>query len=210
MSKSTKETILQAAVQLFNVQGYTGTSLRDIAKKANVNVSNIAYYFENKRGLLEYGLTMFFEGYMKVVEEGYYHTKLGARGRLKQITENILLYQSQNLPLTRFVLREVSIDSQVIREIMSTYVVKERYYFKNIFEEGIRSKEFKSFSINYMIIQYKSLISMPFLNSYYLAEVLQILPQESYFVKKYSREINHWIDQVLCLSSSDSLDKVIP
>lgn len=50
---STKDTIVDAAILLFNIKGFDGTSIRDIAKKAKVNPANISYYFEGKQGLLE-------------------------------------------------------------------------------------------------------------------------------------------------------------
>jgi len=197
MGRNTKDVILDSAISLFNTKGYSGTSIRDISTKANVNVSNIAYYFQNKRGLLEYCFTTFFEEYLAEIEKGFHLLSDGATVCLKEITKRILHFQFQNLQLTRFILREMSIDSQVVREIMSTYYVKERYFFKKVFEEGMRTREFLPLSINYMIIQYKGLLSMPFLNTFYVSEVLHVFPHEQYFAKKYLQEINNWIDGVL-------------
>jgi AcrR family transcriptional regulator len=45
--------ILQAAEQLFAEDGFDGTSVRDIAKKANVNIAMISYYFGSKEKMLE-------------------------------------------------------------------------------------------------------------------------------------------------------------
>lgn len=208
MEQSTKDAIVEAAILLFNEHGFNGTSIRDIAKKANVNVSNIAYYFENKRGLLEHCFTEYFEAYLYQIESGFNYKEEGALGRIKKITEKILRFQCENIHLTRLVLREISIDSQMMREIMSTYCVKERYFFKKVFEEGIRTKEFHTFSINYMIIQYKSLLAMPFLNTYYLAEVLQVFTTESYFVKKYTKEIEIWLENVICNQKQQQLTLV--
>jgi len=48
---STKENILQVATQLFAKQGFNGTSIRDIAKEADVNLGAINYHFKNKENL---------------------------------------------------------------------------------------------------------------------------------------------------------------
>ncbi len=45
--------ILQVAEQLFADDGFDGTSVRDIAKNAQVNVAMISYYFGSKEKLLE-------------------------------------------------------------------------------------------------------------------------------------------------------------
>jgi len=46
--------ILQMAEKLFAENGFDGTSIRDIAKEANVNIAMISYYFGSKEKLLEY------------------------------------------------------------------------------------------------------------------------------------------------------------
>jgi AcrR family transcriptional regulator len=46
-----RERILGAALRLFADQGYTSTSVRDIAHAADVNIAAIAYYFGDKAGL---------------------------------------------------------------------------------------------------------------------------------------------------------------
>ena len=45
--------ILNVAERLFAEEGFDGTSVRDIAKKANINVAMISYYFGSKEKLLE-------------------------------------------------------------------------------------------------------------------------------------------------------------
>lgn len=206
---NTRDAIIESAILLFHTKGFSGTSIRDIAKKAGTNVSNISYYFGHKHGLLEACLTTYFEAYLEQVEEGYQGDNDCATERLKRVTHKILHYQCRNIHLTRLVLREISLDTQMVREIMSTYLVKEKYFLRKIFEDGIASKEFQSFSINYMIIQYKSLLTMPFLNAYYLAEVLQVFPNETYFAKKYYKELCHWIDEVVCTTNNERLPMVL-
>ena len=44
--------IMDVAERLFGSQGYDGTSVRDIAQEAGVNVAMISYYFGSKEGLL--------------------------------------------------------------------------------------------------------------------------------------------------------------
>lgn len=55
-SKQTKEKIVQAAIQLFQVRGYEKTTSNDIAAEAGVSVGSFYVYFTDKRQLL---LTIF-------------------------------------------------------------------------------------------------------------------------------------------------------
>lgn len=50
---SKEENILFAAEELFAEKGFNGTSTREIAKEAQVNVSMISYYFGSKEKLFE-------------------------------------------------------------------------------------------------------------------------------------------------------------
>jgi hypothetical protein len=209
VKKNSKEAIVEAAIILFNTNGFHGTSIRDIATKANVNVANIAYYFENKHGLLEYCLTTYFEQYLMKIEEALPLLEDHPANCLKKVAENILAFQCNNIQFTRFILREMSIDSQMVREIMSTYYVKEKYYFRKILEKGMQTKVFRSQSLPYMIIQFKGLLTMPFLNTQYVTEVLHVFPQERFFQEKYLQEICYWIDGVIEVSSFFQTKKAV-
>ncbi|MHC0037347.1 forespore capture DNA-binding protein RefZ [Pseudoneobacillus sp. C159] len=202
MKNNSKEKIVQAAIKLFNSTGFHGTSIRDIAAEAKVNVANIAYYFESKHGLLEYCLTTYFEQYLKGMEEALPLLEDDPVKCLKQVAKNIIDFQCRNLQFTRFILREMSIDSQVVREIMSTYYVKEKYYYNRILEFGLRKRIFRPHSIPFTIIQLKGLLSMPFLNTQYATEVLHVFPQERFFQEKYLQEIYLWIDSLKSIGIS--------
>jgi len=45
--------IIEKAETLFATKGYSGTSIRDIAKAANVNLAMVSYYFGSKEKLME-------------------------------------------------------------------------------------------------------------------------------------------------------------
>ncbi|MES2775022.1 MAG: TetR family transcriptional regulator [Bacteroidota bacterium] len=45
--------ILETAERLFAAKGFDGTSVREIAKEANINLASISYYFGSKEKLME-------------------------------------------------------------------------------------------------------------------------------------------------------------
>jgi len=51
--QSRKDSIMQVAERLFARRGYNGVSLREITRKAGVDVAMIKYYFDNKQGLFD-------------------------------------------------------------------------------------------------------------------------------------------------------------
>ena len=53
MNSGSKEKILKVAIKEFAEKGYEPVTTRDICAKADINISAIYYYFQNKRGLYE-------------------------------------------------------------------------------------------------------------------------------------------------------------
>ncbi|MCA6454520.1 MAG: helix-turn-helix transcriptional regulator, partial [Chitinophagaceae bacterium] len=48
-----KQHILNAAIELFAEKGFEGSSIRDLAARADVNVAMVNYYFGSKEKLFE-------------------------------------------------------------------------------------------------------------------------------------------------------------
>jgi AcrR family transcriptional regulator len=196
---SSKDKVIQSAITLFNSKGYDGTSIRDIAANANVNVATVSYYFKNKKGLLEHLISSYLDQYIKVMESAILQSKhQNTRECLHQVIKAILQFQSENRHLSRFVFREMTLDNVLTREVMSTYLAKEKFYLKQLFEQGIRTKEFRKLSIPSVIAQLKGMLSMPFLQPQYLTEVLHVIPYDDYFFKQFMKEMHNWIDLSIC------------
>lgn len=66
--------IMEAAEQLFAEQGFAGTSVRDIAEKAGVNLAMISYYFGSKEKLME-AMFSYWGQYMQLQLQSLLHTK---------------------------------------------------------------------------------------------------------------------------------------
>src|SRR5215510_13356736 len=66
--------IMETAETLFAEKGFNGTSVRDIAEKANVNLAMISYYFGSKDKLLE-ALFSYRGEYLKITLENMIENK---------------------------------------------------------------------------------------------------------------------------------------
>ena len=76
-----RERILQAAVSLFASHGFAETGVRELAARAEVNLSMVNYFFGSKKGLLKEILDSFFSGYLAIageelVGDGNLHSRL--------------------------------------------------------------------------------------------------------------------------------------
>ncbi|WP_409289808.1 forespore capture DNA-binding protein RefZ [Peribacillus sp. SCS-37] len=194
----TKAAIVQSALYLFHIKGFHATSIRDISSRAGVNSATISYYFKNKNGLLEYCLTSYLEEYLLLMERHfdtlYIHGPLGC---LERLVRDIFDFQRANHLAARFVYGEISLDSSLNREILSTYWTKEKYYLTAMLEAGIEEGIFRSLPSPLFILQLKGLLTAPLLHAQYAMEVLYQFPNEEYFTRKYREEIHHYIHMYL-------------
>jgi AcrR family transcriptional regulator len=65
---SQSQKILQTAFQCLSTRGYANVSMRDIADKAGVVLSQLNYYFKNKEGLFTEVIKMMMHQYLHEVE----------------------------------------------------------------------------------------------------------------------------------------------
>lgn len=196
----TKRAIVEAAIVLFHSNGYDGTSIRDIAQKAKINPANIAYYFKNKNGLLEYCFINYLEQYTNIIEQEIIQLEyISADQCFKNIITKLLQFQGRHFNAARFITREMSLDTTLNREILSTYMAKERYYFQYVIEQGIKSKHFRKINIPIFILQLKGLLTAPVLHTHYATELLQIVPREAYFTENYKQQCIDFLTHHLLL-----------
>lgn len=197
---STRETVIHSALRLFNMGGYDGTSVRAIAADAGVNIALVSYYFGGKQGLLEYLMASFFEGYLNNLEKAELDAEeagVPPDERLVCVADALIGYQQQSLYLSRFVHREMTLDNQLVRELMASYLMKEKFLLTRLFEKV--SPEFKidPLSADFAILQYRDMIMMPFLQPQFLRKVFYLQPGEPSFRMSYLRYIRKWVKQLV-------------
>src|SRR4051812_41457728 len=108
-SEETHQNLLKAATHLFARYGLDGTTVRDIAAHAGVNLSLVSYYFEGKEGLYracieEFGNTRLkdCQGLLSSVQSAEEF-----RIRIELIIDSILTSQAEHPELSKILCREI-------------------------------------------------------------------------------------------------------
>ncbi|GAB3791988.1 forespore capture DNA-binding protein RefZ [Virgibacillus kimchii] len=190
-----KQKVVEAASSLFFQKGFHGTSVRDIAEKASVNVSLISYYFKGKQGLLEYAVTHYYEEYLNVMEAELEKTeKLTALDRLKTLIFTIIQYKQSNHQFSCFVHRELSLDSVFVREMAVTYLAKENHYLQHAFQRTMENRKMNSDEKHYLFMQLKGMLITPYImhNEWKNDRAADFTGE--IFVNKYVKTIHQWLD----------------
>lgn len=99
------ERILNAALEVFAEQGYTGASTREIARRAGVHQPAIAYHFHNKEALWRAAADAVFEDFSATLKAGM----KGAgndEDRLRRLAELYVRFVAQKPEWATFVVHE--------------------------------------------------------------------------------------------------------
>lgn len=188
----TKQKVVDAASFLFFQKGFHGTSVRDIAERASVNVSLISYYFNSKQGLLEYAVTNYFEMYLQLLEKELEESDdLNDIKKLKKMIHTIITYKTDYFQLTSFIHRELSLDSTFVREMTVTYLAKENHLLSRLFFSILDQNNMRQRFFLYM--QLKGMILSPYILKHEWNN--QMLDEHAYqnFINSYTETINQWI-----------------
>ncbi len=144
MNNDKREHIMEVAVELFATNGFEGTSIRQLAKKANVNIAMINYYFGSKEKLfetiLEHKAT-----YMRIRIEAVEADKsLTEIEKLDQIIEDYVTRFLSQPEFHRVLQQELLVSQrESLHHNVISLFVKNTQNVVAIIEKGIRKKQFR-------------------------------------------------------------------
>ncbi|MFN8545431.1 MAG: TetR/AcrR family transcriptional regulator [Candidatus Binatia bacterium] len=133
----TREKILETAMRLFSTQGYSNTSLSQVAKEAEVSKALIFWHFENKETLFRTALQRTLEPYFINVLDDL--EGLSELEQVKRLVDEYYTFVSKNVYSVKFflglILREDKQPDDVVghmRELQRLY----QGLLSNILESG--------------------------------------------------------------------------
>lgn len=144
MSADKKQHIINTAVTLFATKGFEGTSIRDLAAAAGVNVAMINYYFGSKEKLFEQMFeykASYVRGMLDELEKNKTLSSIEKIDRVIELQTDKLFC---NRELHKVLHHELTLNQ---REDLGTVIVniisQNTKIVMGIIEAGIRKKEFK-------------------------------------------------------------------
>ena len=128
---SKREIIIESAIKLFSNKGFEGTSVREIAADAGVNVAMINYYFESKEKLFESVVeyrTSFLKG---IFAELVNNKDLSPIEKIDIIIDQTIERKFSNSQFHHLLHRELSLDHRPqLRDAISNILLKECRYLQ--------------------------------------------------------------------------------
>lgn len=168
-----KEQIINAAIELFAQKGFEGTSIRDLASKADVNVAMINYYFGSKDKLFE-ALVEMKGGSSRAILEGLLHDKqLSSVEKIDRVIDSYVERLFRNRLFHRVINQELMLNQrEALQQIITNILFPNSLAIKGIIEEGIKRKEFKKVDVELTIASLVGSINQVLLSKKFCLKLL--------------------------------------
>ncbi|PWT77245.1 MAG: hypothetical protein C5B59_04540 [Bacteroidetes bacterium] len=194
-----KEHIIDIAIELFATKGFEGTSIRDLAAAADVNVAMVNYYFGSKEKLFEELVQRKAASSRNLLTEIANDSSLTAIEKIDKVIE---LYVEKIFTNRKFhrVIHQELITNQ--RETLTRNIADSMFpnalSMKTIVEEGIRNKEFKNVDVQLTIASILGTINQILLSKTFCLRLLD--KQEDYVPyedPKFKKRVNDHLKELM-------------
>jgi len=182
-----REVIMETALSLFSEKGYEGTSIRDIAQKADVNLAMINYYFGSKEKLFEAIVEERINKLQVKFDELENDKTLNEIEKIDLIIEYYVDRFFSNPDFHKVMEQEMLVSNRhELHQILIESINKKINFFSKTIEKGIRKKIFKK-------------VDAPLLFATIVGTINQVLKSKSvcclFIVKNTETDFDPYIDE---------------
>jgi AcrR family transcriptional regulator len=124
--ENTRELLLVTAMKLFARSGFDGTSVKELATEAGVNVSLVSYYFGGKEGLYRACVEQLGTKKLELMKRILTHSKTHDEFvvKLRMFTHEIIASYLEQPEWTRIIHRDIELDNPITEDVFrSTFLV---------------------------------------------------------------------------------------
>ena len=170
-----KVQIMEAAEKLFAGKGFEGTSVRDIAEAAGVNLAMISYYFGSKEKLMEAMFSYRSESFKLQLETMIHNRDLEPMQKVEQLIDQYIEKLMNQQCFHRVMVREQMVNNNgLIATQIQALKKRNQELIKKLIQEGQKKGDFKKH------------IDIPLLMMTLIGTVSQLVTTQHYY-----REMNN-------------------
>ena len=176
--------IIESAERLFADKGFSGTSVRDIAETAGVNLAMISYYFGSKEKLFESMFQYRSESFKLQLETMLQNKELEPMQKVEQLIEQYISRLTSQICFHRIMVREQMMNSNgFIAQQIQTLKARNQALIKQLIQEGQDKGAFKKdVDVPLMMMTLIGTVSQLITTQHYYKEIngLQSLTEEEF------------------------------
>ncbi|MCP4977480.1 MAG: TetR/AcrR family transcriptional regulator [Maribacter sp.] len=167
-TSNTEEKIKQAAIEVFSKKGYADTKTRDIASKANANISALHYYYGSKDKLFKTVTDDMFKQF-NILSELAFDSNLSFKEKIEQFVSRWTDFCKENPHVPAFIIFESERHPDKVYGGINFKAVDN--IMEKELEELISKKIIRPISYVNFMLNLVSLTLFPFLNKHMLHEI---------------------------------------
>lgn len=145
MHTDKREQIIAAAIDFFALKGFDGSSIREIAHAAGVNIAMINYYFGSKEKLFEQIILQKAAAFKAVTDEIIGNPQLDYKEKVAQLLVGYVERQFHNRKFHRLVHQEMMLSNHAdLQNTIVTLLSPNSTVIRDLIREGIEKGAFKT------------------------------------------------------------------
>jgi AcrR family transcriptional regulator len=191
--------IMEAAEKLFAAKGFEGTSVREIAEAAGINLAMTSYYFGSKEKLLEALFAYRSEFFKLQLESMIRDTTMTPMQKMESLIDQYIDRLMNNQSFHRIMVREQMVNntgamSGLIRQLK----IRNLELIHQLIQEGQKKGEFKKgIDIPLLMMTLLGTVSQMITTQHYFKEIneLQSMTDEE-FQKLIRKKLSHHLKKI--------------
>ena len=189
--------IKTAAKSLFLKKGYSATTTREIAKKSDINIALLNYYFTSKWKLFEIIMFETLFDFLSKMVEVYNDEKTSLEDKIKLTCEKYIDMTIAEPLLPTFVLNELKNNPTSFLKMPSTkMIMKSRLVAQ--YQEGVKKGIYAKIEPIHFVTNIMSLIVFPFMCSPILMKMEKLNTEEfNNLMHERKKSIPKWIIKMI-------------
>ena len=195
---------MEVAEKLFAAKGFNGTSVRDIADTAGVNIAMISYYFGSKEKLFEAMFAYRSEFFKLQLESMVQNKELEPMEKMEQLIDQYIIRLTNQQCFHRIMVREQMMNNnEFIAAQIHGLKIRNQTLIRQLIQEGQRKGAFKkNIDIQLLMMTMIGTVSQMVTTQHFYREIngLQSLPEaefQKHIKKKLSRHLKEIFKGIL-------------
>lgn len=186
--------ILDVAEELFASRGFEGTSVRDIAQKAGMNVAMISYYFGSKEKLLQNLILNRTESTSMVLEGLSHNKQMDPWEKIDRVIDYYVDKLLDNRNFHTILSRQLSLaQDKEITDLLISVKKRNSTMISDIIREGQQKKIFRNVNVGLTVGTVLGTISQVSMSRPFYCSLMKLDPEDdtNYYKKIRSKLKKH-------------------
>ncbi len=165
--------IIETAMDLFAGKGYEGTSIRDIAEKASVNLAMVNYYFGSKEKLFEKIVEYKSSVTRGLLDEILKNEQLSSIEKIYAIIDSYVEKLFTHRSFHRLIYQELILNLRdELQNSIVSHLAPNSSIIKRIIETGIKNGEFKKVDVELTLASLMGTINQVLLSKKFCNKIM--------------------------------------